>query len=1025
MLFADVSGFTALSERLDPDDVQSLLARLWRRLDRAITAHRGQIDKHIGDAVMAVWGLGETRADDAENAVLAALALQAELAQFRQAEQIALGMRVGVNTGLASVSRVESTGEANLIGDAVNLASRLEHAAEVGSILIGYSTHEQVRDRFELEELPPFLVKGKAEPVRAWRALGELARATRLPTRTLTGSSTRTVGREAELGQLLGEYQRARGGELAVVTLLGETGVGKSRLLADFDALLLLQGDPLRLLRVPCWPEDEQTAFKTFGRLVERLSRAPEGAGAVETLDKLALELEPTLGSDEAREAAALWGRLVGLGTRGTVLDHPDQARGRAKVLLRKHLEKLATQRVTVIEIDDLHWADADSMDLLAEVSSQLQRCAVMVIATARPGAERRRLGGRELALSPLSAQASLELARQLLARLPAPPSWLTDFLVEQSGGNPHFLEELVRWLTDSGAIDTSAEPWRMAREGLEGIPVPARLETALALRLERLSDPARQLLSQAAVLGPTFWLGALEAVGERRIDHDLLAELEDADVIVKSPVSRLAGETELAFRHVLLRDVTYQYTLLRERRVYHQRAADWLTTRADADRTAIARHYQAAGAESRAREWYASAANQALERGAPEAAIPLYTAALALSAGSDHAVSARCLEGIGDALRQRGRYTEALTRYEELRATAAVLADACLGARAYNRASFCHAQQGAFEAALSAAGRAEATIRSSSRAAGTLAPGELKELAAALVNRAWAELMLGRQSAAEAAAREALGLTGDQLESEHALAHNVLGVACYHLDSRYDEAARHLEHALALQRQRDDRWGIACQLNNLGDLARVRADHRTAIALAEESLSVAREIDDRELMTVALTNIGSGHLGLRDPNRAERALRQAVDLARALGEGSAAGADADRTLAEALALEGRGQEALLHAKRALELADRAHRPEQLGAAWRMLGDLLSGRTGPASTVVLRPSVEVLGRSVDAEECYAASLRSFVELGLAREQVATYRAWAEHEAARGEAARARELEELAAALAERQLTASG
>ncbi|MFO0571674.1 MAG: adenylate/guanylate cyclase domain-containing protein, partial [Polyangiaceae bacterium] len=842
VLFADVSGFTALSERLDPDDVQSLLTRLWRRLDRAITTHRGRIDKHIGDAVMAVWGLDETRSDDAENAVRSALALQAELEQFRRAEQVSLGMRVGVNSGLASLSRVESTGEANLIGDAVNLASRLEHAAEVGSVLIGHSTHDQVRDRFELAELPPFPVKGKAEPVRAWRALRELPRATRLPTRTLTGGLTQTVGRDRELGLLLAEYQRARGGQLSVVTFSGEAGVGKSRLLADFDRLLLMQSDPLQLLRVPCWPDDAQTAFRTLGRLVERFARAPEGASPAEVLARLPNELEATLGADEAREASALLGRLVGLGATETVLDDPAQARGRAKVLLKKHLEKLSTQRVAVVELDDLHFADADSTVFLGEVLGELGRCALLVVATARPEATLGRLPGQELALAPLAPEASAELLRQLLGRLAPPPTWLIEQLTQKSGGNPHFLEELVRWLIDCGAIDTSVEPWSVDRRRLDDAPVPSLLEAALAQRLERLSDDARQLLSQAAVLGPTFWQGGLEAIAGGRVDEESLALLQDADLIVKSPISRLTGETELAFRHLLLRDVTYQYTLLRERRVYHRRAGDWLAARADADPAAVAGHYEAAGEARLAAGWYASAAEQARARGAPQAAIPAYDSALSLSGGADAALSARCLEGLGDALRQHGRYAEALARYEELRSTAAVLADARLGARAHNRASFCHAQQGGFDAALAAAERAEAMIRSSSRAVGALGPGELKELANALVNRAWAELMLGRRVAAEAAARQALGMTEGQLDAERALAHNVLGVACYHLDSRFDEAARHLEQALALQRKRGDRWGIACQLNNLGDLARVRGDHRMAVALAEESLAVARE---------------------------------------------------------------------------------------------------------------------------------------------------------------------------------------
>ena len=232
VLFADVSGFTALSETLDAEDVSGLINALWSQLDNVIATHGGVIDKHIGDAVMALFGLPTAQEDDAERAIRAALAMQAELAQFARTNARPLRMRIGLNTGPVLLSVIGTTNEYTAIGDTVNVASRLEHAAPLGGVLIAHDTYRHVRGLFAVHATGPLEVKGKAEPIDAYVVTQARPRVANRKARGVEGLETQMVGRDAELQQLQTAFNNARGQRFAsLVTVLGEAGVGKSRLL--------------------------------------------------------------------------------------------------------------------------------------------------------------------------------------------------------------------------------------------------------------------------------------------------------------------------------------------------------------------------------------------------------------------------------------------------------------------------------------------------------------------------------------------------------------------------------------------------------------------------------------------------------------------------------------------------------------------------------------------------------------------------------------------------------------------------
>ena len=239
VLFADIAGFTALSETLDAEDVTDIMNDLWQQIDAAITNHGGWIDKHIGDAVMALWGVEQSHEDDPEHALHAALAMQNALADFRQQRQVQLSMRIGVNTGPVLLGEVGSRHEFTAMGDAVNLASRLEHAAPVGGILTSHNTYLHVRSLFDMQALDPIQVKGKKEPVQVYLVKQARQRSFHKDTRGVKdiagGHRPRMIGRDAELGGLQNAFAAACAGKRQVVTVTGDAGVGKSRLLSEFD----------------------------------------------------------------------------------------------------------------------------------------------------------------------------------------------------------------------------------------------------------------------------------------------------------------------------------------------------------------------------------------------------------------------------------------------------------------------------------------------------------------------------------------------------------------------------------------------------------------------------------------------------------------------------------------------------------------------------------------------------------------------------------------------------------------------
>jgi class 3 adenylate cyclase/pimeloyl-ACP methyl ester carboxylesterase len=590
VLFADVSGFTAMSEDLDPELLAELMNRLWALLDAVIVEQGGHIDKHMGDAVMAVWGVDRTREDDPERAVQAALLMQAQLLSFGHESKSELTMRVGVNTGPVLVGPVGTRAEVTVMGDVVNVASRLEHAAPLGGVLISHDTYRHVRGIFDVEILDPLVVRGKSEPVQTYVVQRVKPRAFRIATRGVEGVETRTVGRDAEVGVLHEQFEVARAGNgVRVVVVSGEAGVGKSRLLWEFQNWLELQSEQVWLLRGRALPMRQGVALGLVRDVLTDRFGVLESDRVAEVRSKLRTGLQPTLDAAEADLVARWLGVEMDSGPSAVL--ESEQLDIVARAHLVRWLRELATDEPAVLLLEDLHWADDESLSVVVDAVTRLPRARLFVVGLTRPDLADRRpewfdgsLPGRRVALRPLTAEATGQLAREILQRVDNLPDEFVDLIASRADGNPFYLEELIKMLTDEGTIhvDDVAQRWHVDTVRVDAIGVPATLTGVLQARLDTLNSPERSVLQRAAVVGRVFWDDAIATMHDHPAETPAALEVASRrEFVFRRDHSVFETTEEYIFKHALLHDVVYETVLLRDRQSLHGKVASWLTRRA------------------------------------------------------------------------------------------------------------------------------------------------------------------------------------------------------------------------------------------------------------------------------------------------------------------------------------------------------------------------------------------------------------------------------------------------------------
>ncbi|MFN2470877.1 MAG: adenylate/guanylate cyclase domain-containing protein [Gaiellaceae bacterium] len=680
VLFCDLVGFTARSDAVDPEDVRARIRPYHARLRTEIERFSGTVEKFIGDAVMAVFGAPVAHEDDPERAVRAGLRILEAIEDLNEREPgLELQVRIGVNTGEAVIAlgaRPEQ-GEGIATGDVVNTAARLQATAPVGALVVGEATYRQTREVFLYEPLDPVEVKGKAEPLLRRRALSARARfgedVTRAP-------STPLVGREHDLAVLQATYGKAvRESSVQLVTVVGEPGLGKSRLVAELFAFVDSRPEIVSWRQGRCLPYGEGISFWALGEIV----KAQTGMLESDSPEDAAAKLEAALPAEEGdREwLKARLAPLVGIDAGVAA------SREESFTAWRRFLEAIASSRPAVFVLEDLHWAEEPLLAFLEHVVEWAQGVSMLLVCTARPELYERAphwlAGARNttrIGLAPLSEAETAQLVSVLLdqALLPAEVQAL---VLERAGGNPLYAEEFVRMLEDRELLVRKGRTLQL-REGAE-IPFPDSLQALIAARLDTLRQERKALLQDAAVVGKVFWAGALAAIGDRdeQAVSSALHELARAELIRPVRQSTMAGEAEYSFWHVLVRDVAYGQIPRIARAAKHEAAAGWIERQAperiDDLAEVLAHHYlqarqlflagkpdEAARLDEPARRFLAIAGDRALSLDVAKAEAH-YAQALAL-APADHPERAGLLVQAAEAAGHAGRYAEAETLLQE-----------------------------------------------------------------------------------------------------------------------------------------------------------------------------------------------------------------------------------------------------------------------------------------------------------------------------------------------------------------------
>ena len=612
VLFVDLVGFTARSDRADPEDVRDALQLYHAMAKQRIEQYGGVVEKFIGDAVMAVFGAPVAHGDDAERAVRAGLRVLEGIDEVNNDHALDLAARAAVNTGDALVSLdAAHDGGALATGDVVNTASRLQSASPVGGLIVGAETYRATRHAIRYTELPAVDAKGKAEAVEAWLAVETIAADTRTAARTL-------VGRARELELIRSFWKRALEERRPhLLTLVGPPGIGKSRLC--WELANLVDGDGGRVVRGRCLPYEDQAGYQAFTRLVHEVTGILESDPPGVAREKLQRVVEELLPEDEVTETERFVSLLLGLA--------PDD--GVAQVLLlffaaRRFVECAGLAQPTVFVFEDVHWAQSSELALLEYLAKHVRDAPVMLVAAARPELlDTQPTWGTGLTaqttilLDPLAPEDAATLAREIL---PARGDFALERLIEVAGGNPLFLEELAASVSERGADDE----------------LPVTVREAIAARIDALPSAERDALLSAAVIGKVFWRGILEAVGTVEDVDATLAALEARDFVRRDPSTQLSGDPQFVFKHMLIREVAYSIVPRAVRRERHAAVARHVEeTIASATETLsniLAYHWRQAGEPARAIPYLLAAAETARRSWAKGAVIDLYSRALELA---------------------------------------------------------------------------------------------------------------------------------------------------------------------------------------------------------------------------------------------------------------------------------------------------------------------------------------------------------------------------------------------------------
>ena len=638
VVFADIVGFSAMSNDLEPDEVRELANAFFEPLSREVEREGGTVMKYIGDGVVAVFGVPTTHEDDASRAVRAALAMTTRVREIARERNHELALRVGINTGLVMVGTVGAgnRASADIMGATVNVASSIQSAASPGDVLVGAATERLVHDRFEVDSVPPVQVKGVSEPVLMFRVARERDDDAASSVRLRSASGTPFFARHKELELLLRLYEASQAGAtdsgtLRVAEVVGEMGLGKGHLLKQLRIALgardpaphvlhatrLIAGAPLgfvgKMLRARFNVRVDESPEAVRGRVVDAVAMAWTGN-----------EVE------DGREAGRLLADLVAPTPVAPLLETEISTDATRTVsAFSDWIRRLARQKPVVMLVEQVQWSDQGSLDLLQYLIRALRRERVFLVISARPEATEQVppwMTGSDIRtkieLQPFSEEVMERFLDDLFRQVPSFPRDVKREIIRRAEGNPEMCKELVRLLVDRGAlaVDEHHVPIKWDKNRSAKLDLPDTVRGVLQARLDGLLPAHKEILKMASVIGRVFWVGALRAVLPHELSADELAASLDTlrarELIKPQPSSSVSGERELSFATQALCDASYELVPRAQSIAAHRKVADWLTARGElweGGHANLAAHLEAAGEKPRARRLYLNAARHAV----------------------------------------------------------------------------------------------------------------------------------------------------------------------------------------------------------------------------------------------------------------------------------------------------------------------------------------------------------------------------------------------------------------------------
>ena len=882
VLFVDVVSSTKTFEKLDPEDVLAIMDEALRVFGKSIERHGGFVARLFGDALLAFFGAPISHENDAERAIRAGLDIIADAK--REAEKITrkypvekFQVRVGINTGLVALGEVGGAGmEYTAMGDAINVAKHVESAAPVGKLLISHDTYRHVRGIFDVDEHEPMKFKGRTELTNTYVVHFAKPRGFYITDRTVEGIEISMVGRDEDLQTLKDVYsQSIEQHETHLVTVTGNPGMGKSRLLTEFDLWVEALSGAVRYFTAMSLPQRTHTSFGVFHDTFCTFFDIHETDSVQDSHQKLEAGLMQFVDEEHAHIIGELIGfdyadslHITKFNNDGQLL-HDVGYRAIAEFFMATTQypinEDDGPPQNTVLFIEDIQWADASSLELIQYLVNECVNIPLVVICMARPALYDRVADWgtyvdrhTHIDLKPLSPLQSEALLQNILRKAAYIPPSLGKMIVSNAEGSPYYIEEIIKMLIEEGIIITSEDQWWIEESLLKNVKVPPTVTGVVQARIDRLPPAERQLLQQAAVIGNVFWdasLAMLESDNEINIGVPpaFLEDLQNHELIQVQPDSAFVGVGEYTFRSAILREVVYDSVLRRERRKYHTKAAEWLESTAGERRpefiSIIAQHYAEADQHDKAIALLQEAVELALHLGDMRVAIQDMGRILELMPNDASPIDRIALKlKMVKACLKIGNLQEAEKRLQAGLIIARQLNNPSLLAKILLHLGEVQTKAGKYAEARAYLEEALPLARESSDA---------EAIAMVLMRTGTLAKHQGRYAEALTAFKESKSLFDIiNMPSSKSRVLRKTGIVL-RLQGDLEAAKLAFEASHEIYQKLGNTWGIANVLNSLGELARKQQDYTQAEKYYQASLALAEQISNHQLIAILYLNLG------------------------------------------------------------------------------------------------------------------------------------------------------------------------